>query len=106
VALLTVWVAASVVLTAGAHITTLPALAASTAGIFPLYWISLRRRPLVDCGRCAGQAKDRPRHATLWRRAYARRCRRCHNTGSRIRLGVRILMPGRARDLRTSHQGR
>lgn len=60
------------------------------------YGYSLWRNETSDCPRCSG----RGRHKGILARKSGHRCSRCEGSpGQVIRLGVRVLRPGRAREL-------
>lgn len=68
-------------------------LAAAFAAV--TYLISLRVHPWRRCLRCKGAGRTRAR---VWRGAFGS-CPRCGGKGRKPRLGIRVLDPGRAREL-------
>lgn len=67
------------------------------------YRYSLWRRPHRKCPRgCKGGDNV---DTTMFRGSFGR-CWFCHGSGKRVRLGVRLLMPGTARDIRAGRHGR
>jgi DnaJ-class molecular chaperone len=65
-----------------------------------VYLVSLRVFPWWTCSRCKGSEVRRGRGL-----AHGR-CRRCDGAGRYPRTGVRVLMPGRARDMIGGGRGR
>jgi DnaJ-class molecular chaperone len=61
------------------------------------YLTSLRVHPWAPCRKCEGGGKSRD---AVWRRAHGT-CRACGGRGRHPRLGVRVLQPGRARQMTT-----
>ena len=60
------------------------------------YLVSLRLRPWWPCRACRGSGKTRDR---IWKPATGT-CPKCGGRGRRARLGIRVLTPARARQLR------
>lgn len=71
----------------------IPAVAALIAAA--AYLASLRIHPWTPCRPCKGTGKSRD---TVWKAAFGT-CRACGGRGRHPRLGVRVLQPGRARQL-------
>jgi hypothetical protein len=71
----------------------IPVIAAVIAAA--AYAVSLRIRPWWPCRACKGSGKTRDR---IWTKATGT-CPRCGGRGRRPRLGIRVLQPGRARQL-------
>ncbi len=66
------------------------------------YGVSLRTRPEVMCRPCNGSGASK---GTVWDRSY-RFCRCCKGHGGHTRWGVRLFLPGRARELgKSSRRG-
>jgi DnaJ-class molecular chaperone len=60
-----------------------------------VYLASLRIHPWTSCRRCSGGGKSRDR---IWRGAYGT-CKACGGRGRKPRAGIRILTPGRHKQL-------
>lgn len=65
------------------------------------YAVSLRLHPWRPCRSCDGSGKTRD---PLWRSAFGT-CRSCGGRGRHPRLGVRVLTPGRARQMTGGQAG-
>jgi len=59
------------------------------------YYISLWLHPWASCRACGGGGKSRDR---IWRGAFGT-CKACAGRGRHPRLGVRVLQPGRCKQL-------
>ena len=64
--------------------------------------ISLRVSPSWPCWLCHGRGT----HGDLFRRQAFGLCPACHGGKRRTRLGVKVLMPGLARDIKAGKHGR
>jgi hypothetical protein len=68
---------------------------AAAAVLAAAYAVSLRIHPWAPCRSCKGSGKSRD---AVWKTAFGT-CRACGGRGRRPRAGVRVLQPGRARQL-------
>lgn len=78
-------------------------LAAGAGVVIGAYGWSLARHPWRNCRRCSGSGGHVD--TTMWKGTYGR-CTRCQGAKGFPRLGVRVLTPSRARELRAGKRGR